>query len=155
MRTIEELFVDSPTFAGLPAGQLATIAGCAANQHAVAGEELFRQGRPAEHFYLIRTGAIALEVDVPGRGPITIETLHNGDIVGWSWLFAPYRWQFDGRAVGATSLIAFDGACLRGKCEADHDLGYALMGRFAASLIERLQATRLQLIDVYGHPNPA
>ena len=80
-----------------------------------------------------------------------IETLGPGEVVGWSWLFEPYRWQFDGRAVAPTRVVAFDGACLRGKCEADHELGYELMRRFVASVIERLQATRLQLLDVYGH----
>ena len=72
--------------------------------------------------------------------------------MGWSWLFAPYRWQLDARATRADcELVAFDGACLRGKCEADHELGYQLMRRFAANLVDRLQATRLQLLDVYGH----
>ncbi len=81
-----------------------------------------------------------------------IETLQRGEVVGWSWLFEPYRWQFDARATRADArVVGFDGACLRGKCEADHELGYQLMRRFAASLIERLQATRLQLLDVYGH----
>ena len=72
--------------------------------------------------------------------------------MGWSWLFAPHRWQFDGRAVDPTRTIAFDGTCLRGKCDADHELGYQLMRRFAAVAVERLQATRLQLLDVYGQP---
>ena len=85
-----------------------------------------------------------------GRGPVVIETLHDGDVVGWSWLFPPYRWQFDARALEPSRAIAFDGACLRGKCEADHELGYELMRRFAGSIIERLQATRLRLLDVYG-----
>ena len=80
-----------------------------------------------------------------------IETLHPGEVVGWSWLFAPYRWQFDGRVTEPSDLVTFDGACLRGKCDADHELGYQLMSRFAANVIARLQATRLQLLDVYGH----
>ena len=80
-----------------------------------------------------------------------IETLDAGEVVGWSWLFAPYRWQLDARATEACRLVAFDGACLRGKCDADHELGYQLMRRFAAQIVERLQATRLQLLDVYGH----
>jgi len=71
-------------------------------------------------------------------------------VVGWSWLFAPYRWQFDGRAVQPCSLVSFDGARLRARCEADHELGYELMRRFAESIVERLQATRHQLLDVYG-----
>jgi hypothetical protein len=99
---------------------------------------------------LIRHGVVALEVNAPGRGPLLIQTLHDGEVVGWSWLFAPYRWQMDGRAVEPCSLVAFDGACLREKCDAEHELGYQLMSRFAANVIDRLQATRLQLLDVYG-----
>ena len=151
MRGLDELIADSPVFAGLAPAQLQLIAGCGHNEHVDAGTSLFREGAPADRFFLIRTGAVALEIAPPAGGPLVIETLHAGDVVGWSWLFPPYRWHFDGRAPASTSLIAFDGACLRGKCDTDHELGYELMRRFAASLVERLQATRLQLLDVYGH----
>jgi CRP/FNR family cyclic AMP-dependent transcriptional regulator len=150
MRTPEDLISAAPVFAGLSAAHLELIAGCGVNEHFEAGAHPFREGDPAERFYLIREGAIALEVHAPGRGSLTVETLHRGEVVGWSWLFEPHRWQFDGRAVEATRVVAFDGACLRGKCEADHELGYLLMRRFAASIVERLQATRMQLLDVYG-----
>jgi CRP-like cAMP-binding protein len=152
MQTLEELIAASPIFAGLAPEHLALIAGCASNEHFAAGVRIFDEGDPADRFFLIRKGALALEVDAPGRGALVIETLHEGEVVGWSWLFEPYRWQFDGRASELTRVVSFDGACLRGKCEADHELGYQLMRRFAASLIDRLQATRLQLLDVYGHP---
>jgi len=151
IRTLEELISAAPAFSGLADAHVQLIAGCGSNQHLEAGERLFREGTPAERFYLIREGAVALEVDTPGRGPLVIETMHDGDIVGWSWLFEPYRWQFDARATVGTATVCFDGACLRGKCEQDHELGYQLMRRFAALLIDRLQATRLQLLDVYGH----
>ncbi|HYB24869.1 MAG TPA: cyclic nucleotide-binding domain-containing protein [Solirubrobacteraceae bacterium] len=148
---LEQLIAASPTFAGLTDAQLQTIAACGVNEHFDAGASLFREGAPADRFFLIREGAVALELDAPGRGPLVVETLHAGEVVGWSWLFEPYRWQFDGRAVELTRVVAFDGACLRGKCEEDHELGYQLMRRFAASMVERLQATRLQALDVYGH----
>ncbi|HYM55894.1 MAG TPA: cyclic nucleotide-binding domain-containing protein [Solirubrobacteraceae bacterium] len=151
MRGLEELIAASPVFAGLAPAQLELIAGCGVNEHFAAGDQLFREGGPADRFFLIREGAVALEIDAPGRGALVIETLHEGEVAGWSWLFEPYRWQFDARATAPTRVVAFDGACLRGKCEADHELGYELMRRFAASLIDRLQATRLQLLDVYGH----
>ncbi len=151
MQTLDELIAAAPLFAGLAQEHLALIAGCGANQHFAAGERLFRESDAADSFFLIRKGAVALEVDAPGRGPLIIETLHDSDVVGWSWLFEPYRWQFDARAQQATRVVSFDGACLRGKCEADHELGYQLMRRFAVSLTESLQATRLQLLDVYGH----
>jgi CRP/FNR family transcriptional regulator, cyclic AMP receptor protein len=151
MRTIDELIADSPTFAGMEPAQLEFIGGCARNEHVEAGTMVMRVGEPAERFWLIRRGTVALELYVPGREPLVIETLEPGDVVGWSWLFAPYRWTLDGRTVGDCHLIVFDGVCLRNKCESDHDLGYALMSRFAGDVLDRLQATRLQLADVYGN----
>jgi CRP/FNR family transcriptional regulator, cyclic AMP receptor protein len=151
VQTLDQLMAQAPTFAGLESSHLELIAGCGVNEHIEAGSYLLREGEAADRFFLIRQGSVALEVHAPGRGSIVIETLDAGDVVGWSWLFAPYRWQLDARAIEACRLIAFDGACLRGKCEADHELGYQLMSRFAAQIVERLQATRLQLLDVYGH----
>jgi len=151
MQTLDELIASAPTFAGLAPEHLALIAGCASNERFDAGEYLFREGAAAERFFLIRHGAVSLEVDAPGRGALVIETLHQGDVAGWSWLFEPYRWELDARAREPVAVVAFDGLCLRGKCEIDHELGYQLMRRFAASLTERLQATRMQLLDVYGH----
>jgi CRP-like cAMP-binding protein len=150
VRTIDQLIAQSPTFAGLSREHLDVISGCAWNERAKAGQRLLHEGEPAERFYLIRHGVVALEIAAPGPGPLVIQTLTDGEVVGWSWLFAPYRWALDGRAVEACSLVAFDGACLRGKCESNHELGYELMSRFAANVIDRLQSTRLQLIDVYG-----
>ena len=150
MHTLEELIKDSPIFAGMQPAHLELIAGCARNQHVAADTLLLRQGEPANVFYMIRRGRVALEVNAPAHGPLLIETLYPGDAVGWSWLFAPYCWQLDGRTTESCELIAFDGACLRSKCEEDHELGYQLMKRFAANVIERLQATRMQLLDVYG-----
>jgi CRP/FNR family transcriptional regulator, cyclic AMP receptor protein len=150
MRTIAELTGDAPALAGLAPRHLELIAGCGANARVRAGQALFGAGDPADQFFLIRQGSVALELAVPQREPVTIGTLHDGELVGWSWLFEPYRWTFDAQAVEDTSLIAFDGACLRAKCEADHELGYQLMRRFAAVLVDRLQATRIQLLDVYG-----
>jgi hypothetical protein len=81
-----------------------------------------------------------------------LQTLSAHDIVGVSWLIPPYRWAYDARAIELTRAIALDGACLRQKCEADHDLGYELMKRFVPILVQRLQASRLQMLDVYGTP---
>jgi CRP/FNR family cyclic AMP-dependent transcriptional regulator len=151
MQTLEQLIAVAPLFDGLAAEHLQLIAGCGANDRFEAGAELFHEGDPADRFFLIRQGSVALELEAPGRGTLVIETLQPGEVVGWSWLFEPYRWLFDARAREPTRVVAFDGACLRGKCEADHELGYQLMRRFAGSITERLQATRLQLLDVYGH----
>ena len=150
METIETLLHDVPIFDGLEQPALELIAGCGSNVHFKPGEVLFREGDAADTFYVIRHGSIAVEAFVPARGHVTIETLDAGEVVGWSWLFPPYRCQFDARALTAVRATAFDGACLRGKCAADRVLGYELMSRFAQVLMERLQWTRLRLLDIYG-----
>jgi CRP/FNR family cyclic AMP-dependent transcriptional regulator len=150
MQTLDELVAQSPVFAGLEQSQLELISGCGHIAAIGRGERLFREDDPADTFYLVRRGLVALTTHVPGRGDVTIETLEPGEVVGWSWLFEPYRWHFDARAVEDVGVIAFDGACLRGKCDADHALGYELMRRFAGVMIDRLQHTRTRLLDVYG-----
>ncbi len=152
MQRLEDLIAEAPAFAGLERSQLEVIAGCGTNERADAGRYLFREGGPAERFYLIRKGAVAVEIAAPGREPIVVETLHAGDVTGLAWLFEPHRSQFDVRVAAPAALTAFDGVCLRGKCDADHELGYQLMRRFAVLAAERLEATRLQLLDVYANP---
>jgi CRP/FNR family transcriptional regulator, cyclic AMP receptor protein len=150
MKTLEAEVAESPVFRGLDEGRLELIAGCGRNTGFEAGEYLFREGEQADTFYLVRHGRVLLETFVPGRGALTVQTVDEGDVVGWSWLFPPYRWHFDARALDAVRAVAFDGACLRRKCDEDHGLGYELLGRFSPVMLERLQATRVQLMDVYG-----
>ncbi|MCS6816463.1 MAG: cyclic nucleotide-binding domain-containing protein [Blastocatellia bacterium] len=150
METLERLLAEHPFFAGLDARHIQLIVGCATNVRFDAGQMIFREGEEANEFYVIRHGKVALEIFVPGRGPITIQTLGEGEILGWSWLVPPYHWRFNARAVELTRAIALDGKCLRTKCEDDHDLGYELLKRFAYIIEQRLQATRLQLLDVYA-----
>ena len=150
MANLEQILQEHPFFAGAAAEQVELVAGCARNCLFHAGDYLFRDGGPANEFFLIRHGKVALEVDAPGHAPIIFETLGVGDFVGASWLIPPYRWVFDARAVELTRAVGIDAACLRGKCEADHDFGYDMMKRFLPSLVKRLHATRLQVLDVYG-----
>jgi CRP-like cAMP-binding protein len=94
---------------------------------------------------------VSLQIVSPGRGAMTFQTLGEGDIVGLSWLIPPYRCTYDAKAMELTRAIAMDAACLRRKCEADHNLGYDVMKRIAPVLVERLHATRLQILDVYSN----
>ena len=153
MQTLEPILAQHPFFQDLVPRYLQLIVSCAANRRFKTGTFLCREGEAANQFYLIRHGRIALQVLVPHRGPVTIETIEAGDVLGWSWLFLPYRWHFDAQALESTRVTAFDGQCLRNKCEEDHDLGYTLMQRFAQVMLQRLQATRLQLLDLYGEPS--
>ncbi len=151
IRGLETLLAEHPFFKGLDPAYLSFIAGCGANVTFQAGEYIFREGDPADHFYIIRHGRVQREIFVPERGPLTIDTLTAGDILGWSWLFPPYRRFSDARALDLTRAVALDGACLRDKCDEDHHLGYELMKRLAPLSMKRLQATMLQLLDLYGH----
>jgi CRP/FNR family transcriptional regulator, cyclic AMP receptor protein len=147
---LERIVREHPFFTGLEEGFCTLVCGCAKNVRFEAGQYLFHEGESADEFYLIRHGRVALELHAPGRGRVTFQTLGEGEIVGVSWLIPPYRWTFDARALALVRAIGIDAACLRQKCEADHDLGYDMMKRFMPVLIERLQATRLQILDVYG-----
>ena len=150
MRTIETLLQDVPIFQGMSGEALELLSGCAMNTRFADGEVLFREGDDADTFYVVRHGRVALETFVPARGPVTIETIDPGEVIGWSWLFAPYRWHFDARALGLVRATQFDAACLREKCEQDPAFGYDLISRFTQVLIERLQWTRLRLLNLYG-----
>jgi CRP-like cAMP-binding protein len=154
VRTIDTLLTDSPVFAGLEPDQLEFIAGCARNVGFDRDERVFREGEPADVFYLVRRGRVALSAHVPGRGDVTIDTIEPGEVLGWSWLFPPFRWHFDARAVEDVRAVVFDGECLRGKCADDHALGHELLLRFGKVMIDRLRATRVRLLDVYGNPPP-
>jgi CRP-like cAMP-binding protein len=148
--SLESIIRNHPFFMGLDEEFCKLVCGCAKNVVFPAGGYLFHEGLPADEFYLLRHGRVAVQVTSPGRGAITFQTLGEGEILGLSWLIPPYRWSYDAKALEPTRAIAMDAACLRQKCEADHDLGYELMKRIASVLIQRLQATRLQILDVYG-----
>ena len=150
METIEDLLVSHPFFAGLSPSTVELIAGCASNVHFAEGARIFGQGEPANVFYVIRHGRVALEVHSPAKGPLIIDTMDEGEVLGWSWLVPPYLNFADARAVTPVSATALDGACLRGKCEADPVLGYALLKRVTAVMYKRLQSTRIRLLDLYG-----
>jgi CRP-like cAMP-binding protein len=150
METLERILAEHPFLAGLASDQIKLLVGCASNVAFKAGEFIFREGDNADAFYFIRHGKAVIETYVPQKGPIAIQTREAGEVMGWSWMVPPYRWRFDARAVELTRAIALDGKCLRDKCETDHDLGYELMKRFSLLIAQRLEATRLQLMDVYG-----
>ena len=152
MTGLERVVAEHPFFAGLSAEYSQLVAGCARNHRFDAEQYLFHESDPANEFFLIRHGKVALEIHWPGRAPIVIATLGEGEIVGASWLIPPYRWMFDARAVEVTRAIGIDAACLRGKLENDHHLGYEMMKRFLPIFVKRLHATRLQILDVYGKP---
>ncbi len=147
MNTLEPILKEHPFFKDLKSEYLDVIVGCASNVRFKAEEVILREGEPADKFYLIRHGKVAIYIAKPRS--ITIQTIREDDILGWSWLIPPHRYRFSARAVEDTRAIALDGKCLRGKCDENHEMGYELLKRLVSIFTQRLEATRLQLLDIY------
>ncbi|HEU5158403.1 MAG TPA: cyclic nucleotide-binding domain-containing protein [Streptosporangiaceae bacterium] len=145
---MSEPLLEHPFVAGLP--HAAELAGRARRTEFPPGARLFEEGDEADRFWLIQTGKVALDLHVPGREDVVIETLGDGEVLGWSWLFPPYRWHFGARAVADTHAVEFDGQAVRAVCDADPTLGYALTRRFLGVMLDRLQSTRIRLLDLYA-----
>jgi CRP/FNR family transcriptional regulator, cyclic AMP receptor protein len=151
IHTLKPILKQHAFFRDMEDKHLELVAGCGKNVRFEEGETIFREGDPADQFYLIREGLVSVQLNIPHRGLTTVQTVGEGDVLGWSWLFPPYRWHFDARTQEPTHALVFDGKCLRGKCEEDHDLGYDIYRRFMQVVTDRLNATRLQLLDLYGN----
>lgn len=152
MEGLEKIVMRHPFFQGLATKLGPIVSGCARNVVFRPGTYLFREGEPADEFFLIREGKVAVESLVPGLSAAMFLTLGEGELVGISWLAPPYRWGFDARAITRVHAIGIDARCLRDKCDVDNHLGYEMMKRFLSILIPRLHATRLQALDVYRKP---
>jgi CRP/FNR family transcriptional regulator, cyclic AMP receptor protein len=136
---ILEEIAEHPFLAGLSQAHLTMLAHCALRSHFAAGEQIFREGDPANRFYLLKSGRVVLETIKDGKRK-TLQFIGAREVLGWSWLYPPYYCHFDARAMEATAAIFLYGARLRELCEEDHDLGYELMKRTTTVLIDRLTA---------------
>jgi CRP/FNR family transcriptional regulator, cyclic AMP receptor protein len=144
-----------PLLRQLPANQIERLAACARHVSMPAGTRLFDEGAPAHSFWLIEAGQVALDTLVPGNSRVIIEKLGRGDLVGLSWLAPPYQFQYGAVATQALQAFEFNAAAVRTACDADPELGYALLHRLFAIAAHRLQATRARLIDSEMHPHAA
>ncbi len=141
-----------PFLHGMSRDQLAVLAEAARDVTFPARHRLFEDGGNATHFWLIQSGHVWLDVNIPGEGPVVIETIGMGELLGWSWLFPPYKWAFGAMAVTAVEAFEFDAPAVRQRCEADPDLGYEFNQRITKVLAKRLRATRIRLITRPGYP---
>ena len=150
IKGLAEVLANQPLFEGFDVETMKFLESCAANEAFQEGEYLFRVGEPADRFFLLREGAVALELQIPGRTRLTVHTLDPGQIVGTSWLLPPYKMGLDARALKPVRAITIDAHCLRGKFDADPILGYQMVKRFLPIVADRLQGARLQLLDLYA-----
>ena len=141
-----------PFLAGMNRTHVALLTDCAMATHFKNGQMVLREF--ANRFYLIESGKVALESGADIGEPVVIETIGPGDLLGWSWMFPPYVWQFTARAVEPTTAIFFYGTILREYCEKDHSLGYELFKRMSVVMMKRLQAARKQMLSVRVHDAP-
>lgn len=144
--SLEPVIVSHPFFQGMKPEHLEVIASCATEATFEPDQILFREGEPANKFYLIQSGRIALEAHELADGTVPVQELGAGDVLGWSWLFPPFVWHLRARALEPARAVVLDGAHLLVAAERNGNFGYELMKRVAQVLIQRLQATRKQLL---------
>ena len=142
---------EHPFFKGMDEPYLRRLASSAMPVSFKEGEVIFREGDMANRFYLIREGKVALEASRRDENPVLVQQIGAGDVLGWSWLFPPYYWNFDARALEPTKAIFFYGTRLREQCDEDHSFGYELMKRSSEVVISRLQAERKRLLEMTAH----
>jgi len=148
---LETALRDHQFTAGMATEDVSRIMDCVVGEASFAEDEvLFRAGSPADRLYLLEDGEVALEIHSPARPHRIIQTVAGGEILGWSWLFEPYRWTFDARAITPTSAIVLDAAKIRHCADQHPDLGILVIRRIAGLVVQRLHATRLQLLDLYA-----
>ena len=140
-----------PFLAGMNPRQLALLTDCAIPVKFKKGQTILREGDLANRFYLIESGRIVLESGEGFGDPVIVESIGAGDLLGWSWMFAPYVWHFTARAAEPTEAIFFYGTILREYCERDPSLGYELFKRITPVMLKRLQSARQKMLSVHAH----
>jgi CRP/FNR family cyclic AMP-dependent transcriptional regulator len=146
MNALNDAIIQHAFFRGMKPHHLNVLTTGARTAAFEAGDLLFREGQPANQFFLITSGRIALEMHEPTGTTLLVQTLGVGEVLGWSWLFPPFSWHLQARVLEPTSVIVLSGAHLLIVAESNHDFGYELMKRVAQVVICRLQATRKQLL---------
>ena len=141
-----------PFLHGMSADQLGLLADAARDVSFPARYRLFEDGGYATRFWLIQAGHVSLDLHVPGEGPVVIESIGMGELLGWSWLFPPYKWAFGAVAASAVEAFEFDAPAVRELCAAHCELSHEFNQRVTRVLAKRLQATRIRLIARSGHP---
>jgi len=144
---------EHPFLQGFAAEHIERLAAMASEVNFRKGEMIFREGDESSFFYLLLTGKVALETNTPGR-IVRIVTLGAGEELGWSSVTPSHSKRFQARSLETTHAMAFDGVRLQHACEEDCQFGYTLMTAMLRVVAQRLQSTRLQLIDMYS-PVPA
>ncbi len=141
---------DHPFFEGLKGGLPQRLQALATERSYAFGDMLVREGDVADRFVLVYEGKVALEIVLPDRPRVTIQTLGGGEVLGWSWLLPPPQWWLDARAVKRTRTLEIPAPELRAALDARPEDGYEFLLRLLPVVAQRLDHTRLQLMDLHG-----
>ena len=144
------IFENHPFFKGFKKEYIDLISSYSKIDSFKPGEYIFKEGEAAEKFYVICKGKINVEIQMPDSHPFSLQSLGEGDVLGWSWFIPPNQWRFSARVIEKAELIVIDGNPLKKICETNHDLGYEIYKRLVGVFVQRLEATRDQLVEVYG-----
>lgn len=150
METMEPILAAHPFFQGFSTRHLQDILACAGRENFNPGEYLCRDADEAAKFFVIHQGRVGVEIFKARGGPVTIQTLGAGEVLGWLGFKKPYHWNLDAKALQLTRVISLSVQCLGDRCDQDHDLGYELMKRYAHHLAVQFRVAKLQLADMYG-----
>ncbi|HEX2675113.1 MAG TPA: cyclic nucleotide-binding domain-containing protein [Polyangiales bacterium] len=148
--SIHAYLAQHPFFQGLPEHYLTLLSSHATLHNFSAQQRVFKQDTAADHFYIVKTGKVQLEIPAISGEPLSVQVVGDNNLLGWSWLIPPYRWLFEARAIVPTTVVSMDGVKLRQACDNDPKLGYDLLRRFAVLMSERLSASRLAAIKQYS-----
>ncbi len=151
-QSIEDYLPTHAFFSGLDDSFMKFLSDSATQLRVKKGDVLFQQGERAVKFYLLRNGQMSVQVPALMGPTLEIQTLGEDQILGWSWLISPYRWNFQARALDDSDLLEFDGSAILARCEKDPKFGYELLKRFAALMSERLDAARQKMMDEWNPP---
>ena len=147
-----EALAAHPFLHGISRDHLAVLAEAASDVAFPARHRLFEDGGSASRFWLVQSGQVTLDLHMPGQGQVRIDTIGMGELLGWSWLFPPYKWAFGAVAASPVEAFEFDGRAVRTSCASDPVLGYEVTRRLAHVVAKRLQATRVRLITASSQP---
>jgi CRP-like cAMP-binding protein len=150
--TIQQQIAEQQFLVGMKSEFTKFLADHAQRRSLDRDEILFRYDTEAEHFHLVVSGKIAIEVAAIEGPPLELQELGPGAILGWSWLIPPYRWHFQARAKDTSEIIEFDGQAVRDRCESDAEFGYEILKRFSALMSERLSSAREQMMEEWSPP---
>lgn len=149
MESYTQTLLEHPFFQGMKEEDVRLVAECGKEVTFQSEQVIFRQDEVAVRFFVILEGTVALQIRMAEQHPLTIQTLSDGTVLGWSWIFPHEEWKFDARVIDPVKAIVIDTRCLHAKVKEHPGLGYELFRRFAGIMVERLQATRMQLMDIY------